>query len=134
MKINITQIPPEGLVLEGAIPPGSLDLNTDIAAIASPISVSAVVHKITNTVTVDLELAVSEQFVCGRCLNEFKVDFTKSLQLNYPVNSKDREIDLSQDIREEIVLDYPIKPLCADDCKGLCPKCGNNLNKEKCNC
>jgi uncharacterized protein len=43
-------------------------------------------------------------------------------------------IDLNPDIREEIILVYPIKPLCSIDCKGLCPKCGKNLNEGKCNC
>ncbi|MDP2905278.1 MAG: DUF177 domain-containing protein [Candidatus Omnitrophota bacterium] len=43
-------------------------------------------------------------------------------------------IDLTEDIREGIMLDYPIKPLCKPDCSGLCPVCGADLNVHKCRC
>lgn len=43
-------------------------------------------------------------------------------------------IDISGSVRENIILNLPIKPLCKDDCKGICPICGKNLNKESCNC
>jgi uncharacterized protein len=43
-------------------------------------------------------------------------------------------IDLSDEIRQQIELSVPIKPLCKDDCLGLCPICGTNLNKGKCSC
>ena len=60
---------------------------------------------------------------------------TKCVEGSLSVNGeRSRTIDLDQDIREEIILDYPIKPLCNPDCKGLCPKCGKNLNEGGCNC
>ncbi len=44
------------------------------------------------------------------------------------------ELDITEDIRDMVILSLPMKPLCSDTCKGLCPKCGTNLNEEKCNC
>jgi uncharacterized protein len=44
------------------------------------------------------------------------------------------EIDLSPLIREQILLALPTRPLCQEDCRGLCPRCGANLNRVKCNC
>jgi uncharacterized protein len=44
------------------------------------------------------------------------------------------EIDLMPEISEQIILDIPIKPLCSETCKGLCPSCGSDLNKTTCNC
>lgn len=44
------------------------------------------------------------------------------------------EIDLSDMIYEGILLAYPMKPLCFEECRGLCPGCGTNLNKKQCNC
>jgi len=44
------------------------------------------------------------------------------------------EIDLSDTIYEGIVLAYPMKSLCHEDCRGLCPSCGTNLNKKQCSC
>lgn len=43
-------------------------------------------------------------------------------------------IDISSSVRENIILNLPIKPLCKEDCKGLCPICGKNLNRETCSC
>lgn len=50
------------------------------------------------------------------------------------INMKDHEIDLLPMIREEILLHLPLFPVCSKKCKGLCQKCGTNLNKEKCGC
>lgn len=44
------------------------------------------------------------------------------------------EIDVSGLVREQIVLNVPYKPLCSEQCRGLCPRCGANLNEEKCGC
>lgn len=44
------------------------------------------------------------------------------------------EIDLGEVVREQILLDLPEQVYCSDDCKGLCPKCGSNLNLIDCNC
>ena len=47
---------------------------------------------------------------------------------------RDDQIDLVQMIREQIFLAMPMKPLHSDDCKGLCPSCGANLNETTCDC
>jgi uncharacterized protein len=44
------------------------------------------------------------------------------------------EIDLGQMMREQFYLALPMKPLCRPDCKGLCPVCGKNRNRETCSC
>jgi uncharacterized protein len=44
------------------------------------------------------------------------------------------EIDLEQLMREQFYLALPMKPLCSDDCKGLCSMCGTNLNRGTCEC
>jgi len=45
-----------------------------------------------------------------------------------------KEIDLSPAVREQILLSVPAAPLCGEDCKGLCPKCGKDLNEGDCGC
>ncbi len=134
MKININQIAPEGLILEEEIPVASLDLETEIIKFRGPVRIKAKVFKITNALTVDLTLNCSAYAICSRCLNEFEIDLNKKLRLNYPVSKQELTLDLGPDIREEIILDYPLKPLCIPNCKGLCPKCGKNLNEGGCSC
>lgn len=43
-------------------------------------------------------------------------------------------IDLGEEVRQSIILALPMKPVCREDCLGLCSHCGRNLNKEKCGC
>ena len=131
MKIDINKIPLEGLTLEEQVNPSVLDLETDIVKFSGPIKIKAEVSKITNAITVSLSLNGLIHLNCSRCLKEFEVGLKKDLRLNYQVNRTEPIIDLDQDIREEIILDYPIKPLCNPDCRGLCPKCGKNLNPER---
>jgi uncharacterized protein len=44
------------------------------------------------------------------------------------------EIDLSHEIEEQIAMEVPLRPLCGDNCKGLCPECGTDLNHSSCSC
>ena len=47
---------------------------------------------------------------------------------------RDETIDLGDLVREQLYLALPMKPLCAEACKGLCPQCGTNLNRGTCDC
>jgi len=134
MKININKIPPEGLTLEKVINPAELDLDTNIVKFCEPIKIKAEVFRITNAITLDVALNYGVCLNCSRCLDEFKVEHKKKLKLNYSASNSEPIIDLNPDIRDEIILDYPMQPLCRVDCKGLCVKCGRNLNEGKCNC
>lgn len=52
----------------------------------------------------------------------------------YPMEPRATRLDLSESVREELALSAPQFPLCRDDCKGLCPQCGADLNTERCDC
>lgn len=134
MKIDINQIPFEGITQEEYVVASQLDLETDIVKFRGPVKIKADISRITNAVTVELALSASMHMNCGRCLNEFEIGFKKNLKLNYSVDKLEPIIDLDPGIREEIILDYPIKPLCNPNCKGLCPECGKNLNEGDCSC
>ena len=91
---------------------------------------------------------------CGRCLTSFIhplsikieeeyfpiMDVTTGIMLPAPEEPgsfiiDDRNImDISEAIRQYTVMALPIKPLCRQDCSGLCPTCGTNLNEKKCEC
>jgi len=134
VEIDTRKIPDEGLILTEEFSPEDLDLDTDIVKFLSPIKAKAVIHKSYDAVFVNLTLGALMNISCGRCLKEEKRDFSRIIELNYAVDKSDPIIELDCDIREEIILDYPIKPLCSVDCKGLCPKCGANLNEGGCHC
>ena len=80
---------------------------------------------------------------CVRCLNDYEQplswEFTelfaftqKSMTDSGLLVPEDAHIDLQPLVREFALLEYPIKPICREDCKGLCPECGQNLNEMDC--
>jgi len=50
------------------------------------------------------------------------------------IGFRGEEIDLTEGIQEQLVLGLPMRPLCREDCKGLCAACGADLNVDECNC
>jgi uncharacterized protein len=89
------------------------------------------------------------QFVCDRCLEEFtrpieeqtRVVFSSSPEMVelaseeiHPLTRDAVEIDITGDIRDALILALPVKSVCKPDCRGLCPQCGADLNKEGCRC
>jgi len=134
LKIIINRVPSEGLCLKEEIDPSELDLDTELIKFRAPLKLEAKVERITNALSVDLKIEGKFSAECSRCLEEFEREFEKTVRLNYPLEGKDNFIDLNPEIREEIILDYPIKPLCGPECKGICLKCGKNKNEGGCHC
>ncbi len=134
MKIDTRQIPDDGLTLAEEFSPSELDLETEIIKFNGPVKVKARITKSYGAIGVTLDLSAPMHITCGRCLEEISAGFNRQAQLNYAVDKLEPIIDLDSDIREEIILSYPINPLCDDNCKGLCPRCGHNLNEGGCNC
>jgi len=91
---------------------------------------------------------------CSRCLEEFELSLQLTLEEEYfpakdlpaifdSLSPEEREgfiigednvLDLEEAIRQHILLNFPIKPICRPDCAGLCPQCGQNLNQGSCGC
>lgn len=61
-------------------------------------------------------------------------ELTEEEEDEYDILPEDHRIDLEPLLRAALVLELPYSPLCSDDCKGICPQCGANLNKETCSC
>ena len=80
--------------------------------------------------------------VCSRCLEPIETEFDLFLrevfeedpieEETYPLRQE--EIDLEQPLRDLVVPELPIVPLCSVDCQGLCPTCGANRNDDPCDC
>jgi uncharacterized protein len=134
MKIVINQIPPEGLSAEDTLIPQKLNLESKDIEFTTPIYVKAKAVKITNALTVDMELKAKFNLNCSRCLEKVGLDLDRKQRLNFLINPRQDIIDLDEDIRQELILNVPLKPLCSADCKGLCPECGKNLNQGGCSC
>jgi uncharacterized protein len=134
MKIEISRITQEGIRLSHDYDNEEMDLSAPDIRIKKPLHAEIYCYKISNAVTCEAELSLDYGSICSRCLNSIENQIKKKIKLSFMVRPGDRFVDTTSDIREEVVLGYPLKPLCKDGCKGLCPKCGKNLNEGKCEC
>ena len=135
MKIDIRKLPEgEAVLLEESKKPEELDLELTGIKPASMIRVKAEAIKFSNTLDVRINMTARASAQCWRCLSDLEINIDKNFRLDYPITPQDTIIDLSDDLRQEIILDYPLKPLCNPDCPGLCVKCGKNLNEGPCDC
>ena len=72
--------------------------------------------------------------VCARCFDDIRIPISvKDLCFHFE-KVKDLEVDLTDDVREELLLAIPSCFYCSTDCKGICPMCGTNLNHGSCSC
>lgn len=86
------------------------------------------------------------RFVCGRCLEPYsakvEIPFQENFKEGLPESDQETEvswyqgdsIDITETVRENLILSEPFKQVCREDCRGLCPHCGKNLNMESCTC
>jgi len=84
-------------------------------------------------VYIRLRIGSSIKFNCARCLKSGQQRIERDIEIIRPAK-EENVIDLTQLAREEIILGYPDRLLCREDCKGLCPRCGWNLNESRCAC
>jgi uncharacterized protein len=131
MKIAVSRIPEEGLHEEGAIDPRTLDMARDDCRPASPIRVAADALHTDRQLIVTAQMGCTLECACARCLESFTVPIATRAILTYAVQPTD-VVDITDDIRQEIILEYPMVPVCQPACKGLCVTCGQNLNAEAC--
>lgn len=112
--------------------------------------VDVVLEKTGKQIFLKARIRTTGVFACDRCLERFTVPLTSAYQMNYllegtePVNVDPAEvqylapgstvIDLTEDVRQTILLSVPLKLLCVETCEGLCPRCGKNLNTGACDC
>ncbi len=70
---------------------------------------------------------------CARCLSAYRHPIEIYMECDMDILGG--EIDISDEIRQRIVLDLPVKPLCNTECLGICAKCGkHNTEHDKCSC
>ena len=134
--------------------PGEVAQEGDPYQIIAPVQLDFDIHKdkekfrLEGTARTELEMA------CSRCLEPFRMPIDVAFDLRYlPASEmssederevqdedletsyyRDDQIDLNELLREQFYLALPMKPLCQDECKGLCPQCGTNLNTGTCDC
>ena len=114
------------------------------AYIDGPIKVSGVIELHGDDCYVDGEINCKIVGKCARCLEDAIYHFSEEFSVKYVRSNPDPEafeyvyksgiIDLRQAVSEIISLNEPLIIYCKENCKGLCPVCGCNLNEKDCDC
>jgi len=155
MLIELNRVPGQRQHFERRFEPSAFEPDDEDYRVATPVELSMDVEKagkeafrITGRATTRLELQ------CGRCLEGFQLPVDARFELHYVpaienVAEPEREIgeddlttafyregtlDVIEMLREQFQLALPMKPLCTEACRGLCPECGANLNRTECGC
>ncbi|OPZ31048.1 MAG: hypothetical protein BWZ02_00436 [Lentisphaerae bacterium ADurb.BinA184] len=128
-------IPPEGLTLAGQVTLAELDIPEDdrrFAATAAEFQLS--VSLVRGGILVQGMIQDTFRCRCDRCLTFFDQPLAVPAVCHFYKPVGHEEIDLTADLREDMLLAFPQRQLCREDCRGLCARCGQNLNVRECGC
>jgi uncharacterized protein len=114
------------------------------------VAVEARLEKTGTQLSLRAAVSVEAMFICDRCTAEFRTKLTPSYRMYYVWDETEAGqidpaevhllpqgesiLDLSDDVRQTILLAVPLKLLCREECRGLCPHCGTDLNVGTCSC
>lgn len=110
----------------------------------SPVSASGVVRGSAGVVTLTGSAEFSLSGLCDRCASPVTKQYSVPLEHVLSQHPEDEDsdlicapgvkLDLDELVREDVILSIPMSFLCSEDCKGLCPVCGKDLNEGPCSC
>jgi uncharacterized protein len=157
--LKLDEIPEEGLDLKWQEERASLlayleDLSRIDFDFESPLQSEVKIRKTGRSVLITGKVQTTLRLECARCLKEFSYPLSSIFELTlHPLKEapseeeielgseelessffKGEEIHLSEVACEQIFLEIPYQPICREDCKGLCPICGKDLNLSSCEC
>lgn len=120
----------------------------------APLRIHLTIAREFDHIRVNGRVETSLRLGCARCLVEFRLNINSPFTIFYMraaglpqdedvelaendlISStyEGDEIDFTSEIAEQVILEIPFKPLCREDCRGLCPNCGTELNVAECSC
>lgn len=154
LSLNLAKIRTAHERFEKTYAPQTVAAKGDSFSVVAPADLTFDIYKDKAQFRLAGRLTTTLELPCSRCLEAFTSPVACSFDLRYQPRSantgegereveeddlstafyENEEIDLGQLMREQLYLALPMKPLCQDDCKGLCPQCGTNLNRGTCDC
>lgn len=155
MRIEVDRLEEAGEPFAHTYAPGELSLEDEDVSLTGETAVKGRAFKKRDEVRVKGRIEGSVEVVCDRCLSpvasnvevEFDTAFISREQAVSAAENvelqeedlvfsfyEDEAIDVDELVREQILLALPTRQLCREECRGLCPICGKDLNAEQCSC
>ncbi|MDX9980265.1 MAG: DUF177 domain-containing protein [Lentisphaeria bacterium] len=134
-RFLVQDLPDEGIAVEGEVPFAALDIAGDeLTSYPRPLRFGLRVSPLADGILVRGWLRGEVVMTCDRCLAPVTLEVADEEVCHHLEHVVGKEIDLTEDLREDILLAFPQSCLCQDECLGLCPECGANLNEGPCPC
>jgi len=150
MKIDIKDLKEQVTNLDFSAKPEEIGFDGE-AVFDGPIKVSVEIHDMSERYRVVGRVSAVAMLACGRCLKQLKIKLAPQFDIVHVKDAAEEEgeippgetdelamegdiIDIGEDVRQTILLELPMNPICGKTCKGLCQSCGTDLNKKKCGC
>jgi uncharacterized protein len=155
MIISLARMPPDGLVFKRQYQTGELDTREYDFKLGEPLLVDGRAIRAGQDIRLRGEIKARIYAPCDRCLNEVTIPVEipfdlfyapadasadqagerelRERDLDFAVYEND-QIDLDELVLEQLELSLPSRVLCREECRGLCPQCGADLNVEQCEC
>lgn len=141
LNILIKKILESGTEYNDSLNLETFENNGDELKFTAPISFSGTLKRGDDFVTIDGKLKMTYMVSCHLCGKDFSRDEEIEISETYRREPSDEEYPLIGDevVFDDMIIDnlrlkLPIRFVCKEDCKGICTKCGKNLNIEECNC
>lgn len=123
---------------------GDIDFG-GVYALKKPVDIKGEVTSSAGVVALSMHITAWYCAPCDRCGLETETAIPFDIEYILATNTQnednddiitvpDYQLDLDEIVRSDVLLHIPMKHLCKDDCKGICSKCGKNLNEGSCNC
>ncbi len=137
LKIDVARLDREGEQFTGEIAAAALDLGSGEGFVepASDVAYDLRVERIGSELLVRGSAAMEVDCVCSRCAESFRMRVAEpGIVAVYPLAGETDFVDLTPELREVMILSFPRYPVCRETCRGLCQRCGANLNRAACRC
>lgn len=151
MKLNVKnflQSQDHKMEIEGDILDNITEYDTSNMGLIFPISYKGIIFNLGSEILLDLFVNYKYNTLCDRCIKPMEAEVESHLEAYFLVDSdmeisnedveyfelSDGEILIDDIVISQVITSMPIKNLCDEDCKGLCPTCGKDLNEESCGC
>lgn len=154
MKLDLSKVRQPQFHFERTFEPSEVGTGDEAYRVVTPVHLAFDLHKDKDKFRLVGSAQTELELPCSRCLETFRLPVDVAFDQRYLPQGqasgedesevadedletsfyRDDEIDLNELLREQFYLALPMKPLCRDECKGLCPQCGTNLNSGSCDC
>ena len=146
IRINVAEIKKRlSKTFAYELTPDELDITDTDLKVTAPIRLEGVVENAGDVILLKADVKTEIERTCGRCLKVFTEPLAAQVvEKFYPAGAENIEndafiyesdlLDITEPVRESLLLAVPLQSLCREDCRGLCPVCGADRNEGDCGC